>query len=53
MDHSTGALSDHLEAHSELLLLTRLELAAAKGTVGKLSTSAFLWRRQREPSEVS
>ena len=53
MDHSTGALSDHLEAHSELLLLTRLELAAAKGTVGKLSISAFRRRRQREPSEAS
>ena len=28
-DHSHGALSDRLEAHSELLLLARMELAAA------------------------
>ena len=53
MDHSAGASSEHLEARSELLLVTSLELAAAKGTVGKLSTSAFRWRRQREPSEAS
>ena len=53
MDRSAGALSEHLEARSELLLFTRLELAAAQGTVGKLSTSAFRWCRQREPSEVS
>ena len=53
MDRSAGALSEHLEARSELLLFTRLELAAAKGTVGQLSTSAFRWRRQREPSEAS
>ena len=53
MDRSAGALSEHLEARSELLLFTRLELAAAQGTVGKLSTSAFRWRRQREPSEAS
>ena len=53
MDHSAGASSEHLEARSELLLVTSLELAAAKGTVGKLSISAFRWRRQREPSEVS
>ena len=53
MDHSAGASSEHLEARSELLLVTSLELAAAKGTVGKLSISAFRWRRQREPSEAS
>ena len=53
MDRSAGASSEHLEARSELLLVTSLELAAAKGTVGKLSISAFRWRRQREPSEVS
>ena len=53
MDHSAGASSEHLEARSELLLVTSLELAAAKGTVGKLSISAFRWRRQREPSEPS
>ena len=53
MDHSAGASSEHLEARSELLLVSSLELAAAKGTVGELSISAFRWRRQREPSEVS
>ena len=53
MDHSAGASSEHLEARSELLLVTSLELAAAQGTVGKLSISAFRWRRQREPSEPS
>ena len=53
MDHSAGASSEHLEARSELLLVTSLELADAQGTVGKLSISAFRWRRQREPSEAS
>ena len=53
MDHSAGASSEHLEARSELLLVTSLELADAQGTVGKLSISAFRRRRQREPSEAS
>ena len=53
VDHSAGASSEHLEARSELLLVTSLELADAQGTVGKLSISSFRWRRQREPSEAS
>ena len=44
---------DCAEALSRLLLLTRFEFEDVQGTVGKRSTSALRWCRQREPSESS
>jgi hypothetical protein len=47
------APSAHVEALSELQLCFWLELSDAQATVGKRSTSALRWRRQREPPEAS